>query len=244
MTQTPLNPSAPAQPGKWPLSKVPIVLLCLLFPLWGAVVIWLIVRKSPEAARFTIRAGAICTVITVMTVMLSMGWLLSSMREGDGEAQVFAPRGESLTVSVDGGAARQVPEGTAVTIPLAHGKHTVTMTGKAGPRALKVNVKDGFYHAVLPYTGQCFVIVDVSDYQHSWLATPAELPQRITDIRKIDGASGLFEPGTRYTAFDQLPKHDREKHKLKLLRPVECAALAKPSEEIVRAAFAAEIAGH
>ena len=157
---------------------------------------------------------------------------------GNGAVHVVAPASAAVTVAVDGDPFGTVSPGAHGRFNLPQGEHEVTLTPEGAQATVHaVNVDSGMYEEVLPLTGQCLVVFDVTNYWYEENHLLHKLAEEVTvELRSTDGAP-FDQPAGVYYSIDEFPMTIEDHATVELLVELECEGLAATDEALILQVF-------
>lgn len=156
---------------------------------------------------------------------------------GNGAITLMAPVGQELVVHVDGKEVGRAQAGTHLRVNVEQGDHEVKLVAGANTTTHRIAVKNGTYDELLPLSGQCFALFDVTNFVHEkeklahHLMQPIVVKSRFADSRPVEMPAGA------HFALADIPTGERAHAELLLDLP--CAELAKADAALIKAHFQA-----
>ena len=157
---------------------------------------------------------------------------------GNGAFHVVAPPTTPVAVSVDGDAFGSVSPGEHGRFNLPQGEHEVTLTPEGGePTVHQVNVDSGMYDDLLPLSGQCLAVFDVTNYWYEENHLLHKLADEVTvELRSTDGVP-FDQPGGVYYSIEEFPLTIDEHARVELLVELECKSLDASDADLILQVF-------
>ena len=177
-------------------------------------------------------------IVGVLVGLLIAGGVGYSMIFGNGAFHVLAPEGGAVTVSLDGEDLGSLSAGTHQRYNLKQGEHVVTLTPAEGEATEhSVNVENGMYDDMLPLSGQCLAVFDVTNYWYEENRLLDKLSEEISvELKSTDGAAFDHPAGVHYST-DDLPMQIQEGHRVELMMQLPCESLTVSDEQLILDVF-------
>lgn len=176
--------------------------------------------------------GTIAVFLGLPILVLGAGVAAYQGLFGEGDLVFVAPFSGSLTFDIDGHP-QTLKAGDHRRVKAKQGKHQVKLSTDEGDVSRTVEVKNGFAELLVPGTGQCFVVLDVSRSNYKFDDKPAD---KLPTLKERIGADQITDlPGALYYSDEELPQSIKENASCNLLLRVDCGMLKLSDTELLTA---------